>query len=127
VGQELARLGYAPASYDSADQIAQVRFSRADVAAPRPVSVGLGGSTGSFGSGAGLGFSIPIGGTKRTATDLAVVIRERASGKVLWEGRAAFTVSATSPLATTALGAPKLAGALFSNFPGKSGETVMVP
>jgi hypothetical protein len=46
---------------------------------------------------------------------------------VLWEGRANFTVRATSPLADTALGAPKLAEALFKGFPGQSGETIQVP
>jgi hypothetical protein len=45
---------------------------------------------------------------------------------VLWEGRASFTVTSASPLAATALAAPKLSAALFLNFPGTSGETIEV-
>ena len=55
-----------------------------------------------------------------------MTIRDRASGASLWEGRSQFTVSATSPYAATALAAPQLARALFSGFPGNSGETVAI-
>ena len=55
-----------------------------------------------------------------------MTIKERASGKALWEGKATFTVRAASPLASTQLGAAKLAEALFKGFPGSSGETIQV-
>ncbi len=96
------------------------------------ISVVLGGSTGSYGSGVGLGIGINLSGPppEQVETLLAVTIKHRQSGTVLWEGRASFTVRATSPLATTQLGAPKLAPklakALFHNFPGHSGETIQV-
>jgi len=45
---------------------------------------------------------------------------------VLWEGRASFAVRADSPLATTQLGAAQMAAALFKDFPGNSGETVLI-
>jgi hypothetical protein len=54
------------------------------------------------------------------------MIRDRASGQVLWEGRAAITVAASSPLSNTALAAPRLAQGLFAGFPGNSGETIQV-
>ena len=61
-----------------------------------------------------------------TQTELAVTIKDRASGQALWEGRASFTVSARSPLASGQLGAAKMAEALFKGFPGRSGETIEV-
>jgi hypothetical protein len=54
------------------------------------------------------------------------MIRDRESGRTLWEGRSSFTVRATSPLAGTQLGAAKMAEALFRDFPGISGETILV-
>ena len=131
VEQQLARLGYTPASPDTADQIAQVRVLRSAVDSASQTSFGFSAAgsnhASAVGVGVGMGGAIPIGTTQRIATDLVVVIRDRASGKVLWEGRAALTLPATSPLAKTALAAPKLAGALLDGFPGKSGETVIVP
>jgi hypothetical protein len=55
-----------------------------------------------------------------------VMIRDRDSGETLWEGRASFAVKASSPLAETQLGAAKIAEALFQDFPGNSGETILV-
>lgn len=131
VGRELQRVGYRETG-DGA-QVAEVRLERRTLQAARtrsPVSVGMGGSAGSYGSsvGVGVGVGIDLSGPPpaMTETMLGVMIRERASGKVLWEGRASFAVRASSPLANTALGAAEMARALFSNFPGNSGETVLV-
>lgn len=135
VARELQRLGYQEVSGGGAPQQAEVRLERRTVQPERnrsPVSVGLGGSTGSYGSGLGVGLGFDLSGRPpaMTQTLLAVVIRERAAngapGKVLWEGRASFTVKATSPLATTDLGAAQMALALFRDFPGQSGETILV-
>jgi hypothetical protein len=131
VAHELVRLGYTEAAPGSGNQVATVRLTRGTVrpdGASGPVSVGVGGSTGSYGSGVGVGLGIDLSPRPKAqvATDLAVSIRERVGGKVLWEGRASFTVSAASPLASTPLAAPKLSQALFLDFPGTSGETVYV-
>lgn len=80
-----------------------------------------------MGSGpGGLGINL-VPPARQVETLLAVTIRDRASKALLWEGRALYTVRATSPLADTALAAPKLADALFKDFPGQSGETIQVP
>lgn len=131
VARELQRVGYQEVAADSAAQLAEVRLERHTVQPPRnrsPVSVGVGGSTGSYGSGLGVGLGFNLSGPPpaMTETTLGVVIRDRSSGKVLWEGRASFAVKATSPLATTDLGAAQMAIALFRGFPGQSGETVLV-
>jgi hypothetical protein len=112
-------------------QIAIVRIERRSFRPGRagsPVSVGIGGQTGSYGSGVGLGVGVDLSGPppEQVETRLSVTIRERASGRALWEGKASFTVDARSPVAQTPLGAAKLAEALFRGFPGTSGETILV-
>lgn len=132
VARELTRLGYrevAPGT--GAGQIAQLTLERAAFRPGRsrgPVSVGVGGSTGSYGSGVGLGIGLDLSGPppEQVETRLAVMIRDRESGQTLWEGRAMFAVKASSPLANSDLGAAKMAQALFKGFPGVSGETILV-
>ncbi len=128
VMRQLAVAGYTTAPPGSGGQVALVKLSRRNLQpqGSSPVSVGVGGSTGTYDSGLGLGIGINLSPkpAAQVETDLAVSIRDRASGATLWEGRASFTVSAKSPLATTALGAPKMSEALFAGFPGQSGETI---
>ncbi len=131
VMHELQHIGYSEAPAGGGGQVALMRITRTTRQPERrssPVSVGIGGSTGSYGSGVGLGVGIDLSPRPKAQvdTELAVSIRERASGKVLWEGRAQFSVGSGSPLATTALAAPKMSQALFLDFPGNSGETIEV-
>lgn len=130
VARQLILLGYTEAKPGSGGQVALVNLARRTLqpAGSNPVSVGMGGSTGTYGSGVGLGIGINLSPkpAAEVATDLSVSIRDRASGATLWEGRATFVVSSKSPLATTALGAPKMSEALFAGFPGQSGETIEV-
>ncbi len=131
VMRQLERLGYTAASPGAGAQIAHMKVTRSTFqpsGSSSPVSVGLGGSAGSRGTGLGLGIGLNLSPKpkEQVATELAVAIRDRTSGAVLWEGRASFTVTTASPLAGTALGAPKMSEALFLNFPGQSGETIEV-
>lgn len=131
VSRQLGLLGYNPAGTGNSPQVALLRIERRSWRPDRargPVSVGVGGSTGSYGSGVGVGIGLDLSGPppQLVETLLGVTIRDRASGKALWEGKATFAVRATSPLATTSLGAAKLAEALFKGFPGGSGETILV-
>lgn len=133
VSRELQRVGYSEvvAGSRSSENVAAVAVERESFQRDRdgsPVSVGVGGGTGSYGSGVGVGIGFDLSGPppEEISTRLSVTIRERASGKALWEGRASFSARASSPLAQTQLGAPKLAEALFRNFPGTSGETILV-
>jgi len=131
VARQLVLLGYAEQVAGSAPQRAEVRLRREiwrEGAGRSPVSVGVGGSTGSYGSGIGVGIGLNLSGPppEQVTTELSVTIREAASERALWEGRASFTVKASSPMAQTQLGAAKLAEALFKDFPGRSGETVLV-
>lgn len=134
VGGQLARLGYtlvpdgAPAS-----QSAAVRSTRAPMSALAenrrgPVNVGVGGQTGSFGSGVGMGVGINLGGGREgpnAVTELSVRIID-AQGASLWEGRAQMATGVKSPYSQMNTSAHTLAAALFQDFPGGNGETVQI-
>lgn len=129
--RQLTLIGYTPADPATGGQIAEMRVARSTFQPARtssPVSVGLGGSTGSFGSGVGLGIGVDLSGAPKpqVATELGVIIKERTGGQALWDGRASFTVQSGSPLADSALASAKVAEALFKDFPGVSGETIEV-
>lgn len=132
VAAQLERLGYRISDHAEAGQVAQVTVERhlqlAEQARRNPVSVGVGGSTGSYGSGVGLGVGINLGGgpRNRIATRLSVMIRDKGTGASLWEGRADLAVKDNSPLADRTRNAQTLATALFRDFPGNNGETVEV-
>lgn len=131
VAQQLERLGYRSTARSEARQIADVRLERYTQGRDgrrSPVSVGVGGSTGSYGSGVGLGLGINLGGGRRdlVGTRLAVTIRDAASGQALWEGRADFRATDNSPLASGPANAQTVAAALFEGFPGNNGETIEV-
>lgn len=131
VARQLVTLGYREGATGTSSQVALVRLSRR-ASLPghgdSPVSVGAGGGAGSYGSGVGVGIGVNLSGrpAEQVTTQLGVQIRDRASDKTIWEGRADFTVRASSPLADTQLGAARMAEALFAGFPGNSGETVEV-
>lgn len=96
------------------------------------VSVGVGGATGGYRSGLGVGVGLDL--TQLLAdrrdlvvTTLAVRINRPGDSLPLWEGRAQSVARAGSPAAQPELDADKLASALFRDFPGRSGETIRVP
>lgn len=130
VAREMQRVGYSEKTTGS-DVIAEIRFAVTNIARERrsPVSVGVGGSTGSFGSGIGLGVGINLGGgsSDQVETTLAVRIVRRSDNLVLWEGKASQVAKAGSPAAQPGIAAAKLAEAMFKDFPGVSGETIRVP
>ena len=130
VTREMQRVGYRnPAG--TSDVVAEIRFGASMIRPERrsPVSVGVGGSTGSYGSGIGLGVGINLGGGSAALlqTSLAVRIIRRSDRLVIWEGTAVQSAKAGSPAAQPAIAASKLAEALFKDFPGVSGEPIRVP
>ena len=130
VAREMQRLGYTEKT-NASDVTAEVRVTseRYEPERRSPVSVGVGGSAGSYGSGVGLGVGINLGGGPKAQveTTLAVRMVRRADNLVIWEGKAVQTAKAGSPAAQPGIAASKLAEALFQGFPGKSGETIRVP
>lgn len=93
-----------------------------------PVSVGVGGSTGSYGGGVGVGIGIDLSGPPKplVRSRLSVQIVDRATNAALWEGRAETAAKQGSPAAQPGLAAGRLAEALFRDYPGRSGETITV-
>lgn len=93
-----------------------------------PISVGVGGSTGSYGSGVGLGIGINLSGKPKpvVVTSLRVQLRRTADKVAIWEGRAETQAKEGSPAAQPGLAAGKLADSLFQGFPGPSGVTITV-
>jgi hypothetical protein len=104
------------------------RMNREEVGRLSPVSVGVGGSTGSYGSGVGLGIGLNLGGGPKRMADLQLAVRidDAASGQAVWEGRAVTAVPVKAPASQPSLAAAKLADALFKDFPGESGRTISV-
>ncbi|MDC8755705.1 hypothetical protein OIK40_13725 [Erythrobacter sp. sf7] len=133
VERELAALGYSIVAQEGPGiQVAAVRTSRTGIAAIEdgrgPVSVGVGGQTGSFGSGLGMGVGINLGGGRESPsvlTDLSVRIT-RADGETLWEGRSQIATGVKSPYSQIDASARTLAAGLFKDFPGGNGETVTI-
>lgn len=134
VSAELSRLGYSVVSEGiPAGQTATVRTSRSPIAAAPvdqrgPVNVGVGGQTGSFGSGLGMGVGINLGGGRerpQAMTELSVRITA-AEGTTLWEGRAQLATGVKSPFSQVETSARTLAAGLFRDFPGGNGETVSI-
>lgn len=133
VASELERLGYRVVA-DMGAQVALVSVREAVLEAGRqrgPVSVGGGGSVGSYGSGVGLGVGIDLNSLAGPPPDqierlLAVSIRSADAPANLWEGRASFTATTNSAFAEDAPAASRAAAALFQGFPGTSGETIEV-
>jgi len=94
-----------------------------------PVTIGIGG--GSFGGGVGGGGSLAFGvgkkrGREAYVTELAVQLRRRPAGDVVWEGRAQTSADTRAPEAQPEATARKLSRALFQGFPGESGRTISV-
>lgn len=135
VSQEMQRVGFndesALQTLVPSQYITRVGFSRdvrAPMAARSPVSVGVGGSTGSYGSGLGVGVGINLSGPPKpvVTTTLNVQVRRRADNQAVWEGRAITQAKDGTPAAQPGVAAAKLAAALFTGYPGKSGETITV-
>ncbi|MGL5838098.1 MAG: DUF4136 domain-containing protein [Sphingorhabdus sp.] len=131
VQREMTRIGYTQA-LDAGDVVAEVAVDRTEFRgnSRSPVSVGVGGSTGSYGSGVGVGLGVDLGslGDKRgIETTLNVRLLRRSDNLVIWEGKATQRGAANSPAAQPGIAASKLAEALFKDFPGRNGETVTVP
>jgi len=131
VERALAANGFGAGWPENAPTIAEVRVERRSWQPEKRgggVSVGVGGSTGSYGSGVGLGIGIDLSGPppEMIETTLSVTLRDKASGRPLWEGRAEQAVKAKAKEAAPEIAAERLAAAVFQAFPGRSGETISV-
>ena len=133
VERELGRLGWIVASGNArSEQVALVRVEQRARMGPRGgsgLSVGIGGGTGGYRSGVGVGATIPVGsgGAREiVTTELNVRIQRRSDATVAWEGRGELEARGDSPLAQRPAAVDRLVEALFRDFPGESGHTIRV-
>ncbi|MBV7258241.1 DUF4136 domain-containing protein [Erythrobacter crassostreae] len=129
--RELERLGYSASAAGEPDQQALANITTTPIETVQGrsgTSVGVGGSTGSFGGGVGLGIGFSLGGKNknREVTQMEVRITSQNTGETLWEGRAEIVTSTDSAYNPPAENARALAAALFRDFPGGNGETVQL-
>ena len=127
----LAGVGYDTASRGAAGQTMELRIVHTELEPAelphKPVSgamsVGVSSRGGSYESLAiGVDMSKPL--KALLGTRLEARIRDQASGAVLWEGHADIATREGDRKWTDQAIAAKLAGALFSGFPGRNGETI---
>lgn len=135
VERQLTALGWQVVRGNArSEQVALIRVDQGGRAqfADRPsVSIGIGGGTGGYRSGVGLGggVTIPVGGNRAgevVVTELGVRLQRRSDGTAIWEGRAQQEARAGTPLAYAANAVDRLAPALFAGFPGESGRTIRI-
>jgi hypothetical protein len=133
VAAELQRQGFTVVSDPAQAQfLAVVDVSTAErMGSPRQsnVSIGVGGGFSSGNVGIGGSMRVPVGGQGQpnvaTTTTLKVSLTTP-TNQAVWEGRATIDSPAGSSQTGT-VATPALAGALFRDFPGPSGQTVRVP
>ncbi|MFM5930802.1 MAG: hypothetical protein ACKOPQ_07830 [Novosphingobium sp.] len=130
VDDRLAAMGYQTATTAAAaGQLVELRVTR-DVVVPeegpkKPVSGEMEVGVSNRGTMMGMGINIDLSKPRKAlwSTRLEARIRDVASGKVLFEGRADMVSRDGSDKWTESAIATKLATALFDKFPGKPGET----
>jgi hypothetical protein len=133
VAKELTVIGYREGHGSATAYIAEVDVSRGvreELSRRSPVTIGIGGGSFGRGGGIGIGTSFGVGGNRpreTVVTKLSVRLKARSDGKPFWEGRAETAAVSGAPAAQPGIAAAKLANALFRGFPGKSGETIIVP
>ncbi|MFC0590280.1 hypothetical protein ACFFF7_12725 [Novosphingobium aquiterrae] len=127
VENELLQAGYQAATAGAGGQIAEVRIVRSEVQPAevkrKPVSGEM--SVGLSNRGSMLGLGLYVDATKPRkallSTLLETRIRDRASGAVLWEGRAAIATRDGDAKWNDSAIAERLSHALFDGFPLRTG------
>ncbi len=133
VGAELQRQGFTVVGNPAQAQfVAIVDVQTGErLQAPRQsgLSVGVGGGFSRGNVGMGTSINVPVGGQPQanvaSMTTLSVAITQGAGGPAVWEGRSTLETQAGGQSGTALT--PVLAGTLFKDFPGPSGQTVRVP
>ena len=125
VVDQLARAGYDTVTPDPQGGLITKVHTGRDIVEPAeekhsPVSGEMSAGVSNYGSGFGLGLSVDLTKPRQALIDtrLEASISDRASGKLLWAGRADIVTREGDPHWTDTAIAGKLAGALFAHFAG---------
>lgn len=131
VVDRLAGAGYDTATHaGDGGQTVELRIVHAEIepaeARHKPVSGEMEVGVSNRGSYEALAIGVDLSKPRKAllSTRLEARIRDKASGAVLWEGRAQIATRDGDAHWTDQTIADRLAGALFAGFPGKSGETI---
>jgi hypothetical protein len=128
VESELLHAGYQAAPAAGGGQVAEVRIVRSELVPAEVKRKPVGGemSVGLSNHGSMVGLGLYVDATKPRkallSTLLETRIRDRASGKVLWEGRASIATREGDAKWNDSAVATRLARALFDGFPLRTGE-----
>lgn len=128
VESELLHAGYQAAPATGGAQVAEVRILRIELVPAevkrKPVGGEMSVGLSNRGSMVGLGLYVDATKPKKAllSTLLETRIRDRASGKVLWEGRASIATRDGDAKWNDSAVAMRLARALFDGFPLRTGE-----
>ncbi len=128
VESALIGAGYTAAAATGSAHVAEVRIVRSELLPAegkrKPVSGEMSVGVSNRGSMLGLGLYIDATKPKKAllSTLLETRIRDRASGAVLWEGRASIATREGDSRWSEDAVAARLAGALFEGFPARTGE-----
>lgn len=128
--RELVMLGYdIVRDKAAADQTARIAYEIIDPDSDREPYVSPGGPPGAFGQSVGLGVNIPFGGLPKDVLiyRLDVRLSDQDADRAIWEGRAIQQAQIGTRATDPEFFAPILARALFSDFPGPSGKTIIAP
>lgn len=127
---QLAGAGYNTATPGDGGQVVELTVRHAEIAPAevkrKPVSGEMAVGVSNHGSYQALGLNIDLSKPRKAllSTRLEARIRDKATGAVLWEGRADIATREGDSKWTDQAIAARLAEALFAGFPGKNGETI---
>jgi hypothetical protein len=127
---QLAGAGYDTATPGDGGQVVELTVRHAEIAPAeakrKPVSGEMAVGVSNHGSYQALGLNIDLSKPRKAllSTRLEARIRDKATGAVLWEGRADIATREGDSKWTDQAIAARLAEALFAGFPGKNGETI---
>ncbi len=126
---QLVKAGYDTTAASANGQVAELRIVRKEIEPPeakhKPVSGEMDMGISNRGSMLGMALNIDLSKPKKAlvSTRLEARIRDKASGAVLWEGRADIATRDGDDDWPNQTIATKLAGSLFKRFPGTTDET----
>jgi hypothetical protein len=132
VARDLAAQGFRPVETGPSAYVAILsvrQTTRTGIPRQSPFSIGIGGGTSSGNVGIGGGVTVPVGGPRNgdvRVNEVDVRIRRQSDGTAFWEGRAIQQIGASETGSSLSAAVPALSGALFRDFPGISGQTVIV-
>jgi hypothetical protein len=132
VARDLAAHGFRPVDSGPTAYLAILtvqQTTRAGIPQPSPFRIGIGGGTSTGNVGFGGSVNVPVGQPRNSDVRVNVLglrIRRESDNSAIWEGRAVQQIPASAQGSNLSAAVPALSNALLGEFPGVSGQTVIV-